>query len=127
MPPLRAISPESTAFRGDITCAEKTTNVTSVITPTSAATAPSATNIPAPNAKQLVGVFSADTRTGAPNLLAYEDYVDFRDRSGAFAGLAGSAGVFMLFKRCLQAPEITMHFTAFRSVTRARPRRSLAS
>lgn len=49
--------------------------------------------IPAPNAKQLVGVFSVDTRTGAPGLLAYQDYVDFRDRSNAFAGLAGSTGV----------------------------------
>jgi predicted permease len=49
--------------------------------------------IPAPNAQQLVGVFSVDTRTGAPELLAYEDYIDFRDRSGAFAGLAGSTGV----------------------------------
>jgi predicted permease len=49
--------------------------------------------IPAPNANQLVGVFNVDTRTGAPGLLAYEDYLDFRDRSTAFAGLAGSTGV----------------------------------
>ena len=49
--------------------------------------------LPVPNAKQLVGVFTLDTRSGTPALLAYEDYVDFRDRSGAFAGLAGATGV----------------------------------
>ena len=49
--------------------------------------------MPAHNAKELVGVFTLDTRTGAPGLLAYEDYLDFRDRSGAFAGLAGETGV----------------------------------
>lgn len=49
--------------------------------------------IPAPNADQLVGVFSVDTRSGAPGLLAYDDYVDVRDRSNAFAAVAGSTGV----------------------------------
>ena len=49
--------------------------------------------MPVRNAQELVGVFTLDTRTGAPGLLAYEDYVDFRDRSGAFAGLAGETGV----------------------------------
>jgi predicted permease len=48
--------------------------------------------MPVPNAKELVGVFSVDTRTGSPGLLGYDDYVDMRDRSGAFAGLAGGAG-----------------------------------
>src|SRR5204862_2412951 len=36
--------------------------------------------IPVPNAAQLVGVFSVDTRTGSPDVLAYQDYLDFRDR-----------------------------------------------
>lgn len=49
--------------------------------------------IPAPEAKQLVGVFTVDTRTATPALLAYQDYLDFRDRSDAFAGLAGETGV----------------------------------
>jgi putative ABC transport system permease protein len=49
--------------------------------------------MPVPNANQLVGVFALDTRSGSPGLLAYEDYVDFRDRSAAFAGLAGATGV----------------------------------
>jgi len=49
--------------------------------------------IPARNAHELVGVFTVDTRTGRPGLLSYQDFIDFRDRSGAFAGLAGSTGV----------------------------------
>ncbi|HEY2853301.1 MAG TPA: ABC transporter permease [Gemmatimonadaceae bacterium] len=49
--------------------------------------------LPVPRATELVGVFTLDTRNGSPGLLAYEDYVDFRDRSGAFSGLAGAAGV----------------------------------
>ena len=49
--------------------------------------------IPARNANELVGVFTVDTKTGRAGLLAYQDFVDFRDRSGAFAGLAGEAGV----------------------------------
>ena len=49
--------------------------------------------IPAPNADQLVGVFTVDTKTGGPGLLAYEDFADFRDRSGAFASLGGATGV----------------------------------
>ena len=49
--------------------------------------------MPVANANQLVGVFMLDTRSGSPGLLGYEDYVDFRDRSGAFAGLAGASGV----------------------------------
>ena len=49
--------------------------------------------LPVPNATQLVGVFAVDTRSGSPGLLGYEDYLDFRDRSGVFAGLAGAAGV----------------------------------
>jgi predicted permease len=49
--------------------------------------------IPAPAPEQLVGLFNRDTRTGAPGELAYEDYLDYRDRSGVFAGLAGMSGV----------------------------------
>jgi len=49
--------------------------------------------LPARDANELVGVFTVDTRTGAPGLLAYEDYLDFRDHSNAFAGLAGASGV----------------------------------
>ena len=49
--------------------------------------------IPASHSEQLVGVFSVDTKTGSPGLLAYEDYVDFRDQSGAFASLGGATGV----------------------------------
>ncbi|HKW47933.1 MAG TPA: ABC transporter permease [Gemmatimonadaceae bacterium] len=50
-------------------------------------------SMPVQNAHELVGVFTSDTRTGTPGLLSYDDYVDFRDRSGAFAGLAGESGV----------------------------------
>lgn len=49
--------------------------------------------LPVPDADRLVGVFTSNTKTGQPGLLAYSDYVDFRDRSGAFAGLAGTTGV----------------------------------
>jgi predicted permease len=49
--------------------------------------------LPVPEADRLVGVFTANTKSGAAGLLAYSDYLDFRDRSGAFAGLAGMTGV----------------------------------
>src|SRR5690349_16883845 len=49
--------------------------------------------LPVPRADRLVGVFTLDTKSGAPGLLAYSDYADFRDRSGAFAGLAGMTGI----------------------------------
>lgn len=49
--------------------------------------------IPAHQPDRLLGVFTADTRTGSPDVLAYDDYLDFRDRSGVFAGLAGFTGV----------------------------------
>ena len=45
--------------------------------------------LPARDADRLVGVFGRDTRSGNVGQFGYEDYVDFRDRSGAFAGLAG--------------------------------------
>src|SRR6185503_6737734 len=37
----------------------------------------------------LVALFNRDTKTGQPNELGYDDYLDFRDRSGVFDGLAG--------------------------------------
>jgi predicted permease len=49
--------------------------------------------IPAPNPEELVGLYIRNTRTGTPGELGYQDYLDFRDRSGAFAGLAGMSGV----------------------------------
>jgi predicted permease len=49
--------------------------------------------IPAAAPEQLVAMFSRDTRTGAAGLLGYDDYIDYRDRSGAFADLAGTSGV----------------------------------
>src|SRR5215216_220880 len=49
--------------------------------------------IPAAAPEQLVALFTRDTRTGAPGHLGYDDYLDYRDRSGAFADLAGTSGV----------------------------------
>jgi putative ABC transport system permease protein len=43
--------------------------------------------------QQLVGVFPRDTKTGQVGNFAYTDYEDFRDKSGAFADLAGMMGV----------------------------------
>ena len=43
--------------------------------------------------EQLVALFQRDTKTGASHQLGYEDYLDYRDRSGAFADLAAMAGV----------------------------------
>jgi putative ABC transport system permease protein len=45
--------------------------------------------VPAPDPEQLVAVFTRDTRTGSIDPMSYEDYLDYRDRSGVFAGLAG--------------------------------------
>jgi predicted permease len=49
--------------------------------------------LPVSDADRLVGVFTLNTKSGEAGLLAYSDYLDFRDRSGAFAGLAGMTGV----------------------------------
>jgi predicted permease len=49
--------------------------------------------IPTTAPEQLVALFTRDTRTGAAGQLGYEDYLDYRDRSGAFADLAGMSGV----------------------------------
>src|SRR5688572_1083605 len=45
--------------------------------------------LPARNADELVGLFQRETRSGDVRSVGYDDYVDFRDRSGAFASLAG--------------------------------------
>ena len=42
--------------------------------------------------EELAALFSRDTKTGNTAGLAYDDFIDFRDRSGAFAGLAAMAG-----------------------------------
>ncbi len=49
--------------------------------------------IPAAAPERLVALFQPDTKTGATHQLGYEDYLDYRDRSGAFADLAAMAGV----------------------------------
>ena len=49
--------------------------------------------VPARDPGQLVALFNVDARTKQPAEIGYEDYVDFRDRSGAFDGLAGMTGV----------------------------------
>jgi predicted permease len=45
------------------------------------------------DAGELVAMFNVDTRSGRAFSMVYEDYRDFRDRSGAFRGLAGMTGV----------------------------------
>jgi predicted permease len=45
--------------------------------------------LPAERPEELVGLFTRDTRSGDYGHLAWDDYVDLRDRSGVFAGLAG--------------------------------------
>jgi len=49
--------------------------------------------VPGRETSQLVALFNVDTRSGAAHDLGYEDYKDFRDRSGAFDDLAGMTGV----------------------------------
>src|SRR5688572_27033948 len=48
--------------------------------------------VPAQAPEELAALFTRDTRTGNTGQLGYDDFVDFRDRSGAFAGLAAMAG-----------------------------------
>jgi hypothetical protein len=45
--------------------------------------------LPARDADELVGVFRRDTKSGDIGSFGYDDYLDLRDRSGAFASLAG--------------------------------------
>jgi predicted permease len=47
--------------------------------------------VPAAHAERLVALYTADR--GGAGELGYEDYVDFRDRSGIYAGLAAFGGV----------------------------------
>jgi predicted permease len=49
--------------------------------------------VPAHDPQRLVALFNVDTRSGLAGELGYDDYVDFRDRSGIFDGLAGMTGV----------------------------------
>jgi len=49
--------------------------------------------VPGRETSQLVALFNIDRRSGAAHDLGYEDYKDFRDRSGAFDGLAGMTGI----------------------------------
>jgi putative ABC transport system permease protein len=49
--------------------------------------------IPARDPDRLVALFQRDTRTGRIGELGYEDYLDYRERSGAFADLAAMSGV----------------------------------
>lgn len=44
--------------------------------------------IPARDPARLVALFNVDSKSKRPFSLGYEDYADFRDRSGAFDGLA---------------------------------------
>lgn len=48
--------------------------------------------VPAHAPEELAALFTRDTRTGHTGLLGYDDFVDFRDRSGAFAGVAAMTG-----------------------------------
>ncbi|AHG92300.1 permease (plasmid) [Gemmatirosa kalamazoonensis] len=47
--------------------------------------------VPTVHPERLVGLFTTDR--GAPNTLGFDDYRDFRDRSGIFADLAAFVGV----------------------------------
>jgi hypothetical protein len=49
--------------------------------------------VAARDAGELVSLFNRDVKSGQPRELGYQDYLDFRDRSGAFDGLAGFTGV----------------------------------
>ena len=48
--------------------------------------------VPARAPQQLIGVFPRNTKTGRFENLAYLDFVDYRDNSGAFADVAGMLG-----------------------------------
>ena len=49
--------------------------------------------VPARDADALVSMFTIDAKTKQPGQVAYEDYLDFRNLSGAFDGLVGMAGI----------------------------------
>ena len=48
--------------------------------------------VPAQAPEELVALFSRDTKTGQTGAFGYDDFIDFRDRSGAFAGVAAMTG-----------------------------------
>ncbi len=48
--------------------------------------------VPGRDTERLVALFNTDTRSGLLDEVAYEDYLDFRDRSGVFKGFAGIWG-----------------------------------
>ena len=48
--------------------------------------------IPARAPGELVSLFQTDTRSGNARQLGYEDFLDFRDKSGTFADFAGFTG-----------------------------------
>lgn len=48
--------------------------------------------LPVEDPEAVVGMYSLDTKTGMTQPIGYEDLIDFGDKSGAFDGMAGSAG-----------------------------------
>ena len=48
--------------------------------------------VPAQAPEELVALFTRDTKTGQTGAFGYDDFIDFRDRSGAFAGVAAMTG-----------------------------------
>ncbi len=49
--------------------------------------------LPAAHPEQLVAVYTVDRQGREPDALSYEDYLDLRDRSGIFAGVATQWGL----------------------------------
>jgi predicted permease len=49
--------------------------------------------VPAAHPEQLVAMYSLDERGGTTHEIAYLDYLDYRDQSGIFNGLAGQTGI----------------------------------
>ena len=49
--------------------------------------------VPARDADALVSMFTIDSKTKQIDQVSYEDYLDFRNLSGAFDGFAGMAGI----------------------------------
>ena len=48
--------------------------------------------VPAQAPEELAALFTRDTKTGRTGGLGYDEFIDFRDRSGAFAGVAAMTG-----------------------------------
>ena len=48
--------------------------------------------VPVQQPEELAALFTRDTRTGNTGVFGYDDFIDFRDRSGAFAGVAAMTG-----------------------------------